>query len=572
MSNSTSALDLRVTATESSPGVAEFKLNIDGQPCFDKTHVLNHTAENQRLFFYIWLNVYLKDVLLENIHAHHIQIHLHGKKNIVEAFIGQFNQVALYANNTLKFIHELSIDPKETENFDKILFLNASDHDRFADLHAICQKKSPERILYKSFDTGYDAKARAFVNPDYPPLANFINDLVQQKIKTVIAFNMFYLEALRKTQNLFGLVIFKYLGIRYINCDYDTYDLPVGGQYYKSLFQENKGPRLSISPHMNLEWDRMLGLNQITSMPVFRVFDKARPTVKLTPDFGVMVLSNSRVADLNPATIQFAARVLADFPDNDRYRHFEMWYYALRRHVITSQNFSDFEKIEINRRAWAFYLNGLSLLKFDVIASLNTKRKIAIFGDAGWQKVFPEYYQNRFLPKDEIKTEFQSGRWLYLLMNDNYSPHLANPVIYDAMTHDVPFLSFPSIALTESLSEFRKLEYRNAQELGALLETPALFEWSEVTSVLATIKNDMKIFGEELTQFVLTNKKDLPHFDKCARDAMAAANIELDLFMKNYLPLIEESIEVLMSRKGFGMTPKAQAYLEKPVFQKLLTQ
>jgi len=128
------------------------------------------------------------------------------------------------------------------------------------------------------------------------------------------------------------------------------------------------------------------------------------------------------------------------------------------------------QKIALHGKLMNIYFNGISLLKYEVIESLKTERQITLFGDEKWDELFPQYYQKRHLPKNELLTMLKSGKYLHIHVNEHFSYFEPNPVIMDALAHGLPYIGFPPVVNIDEQKGFNHLEYRNIKELNQLTE------------------------------------------------------------------------------------------------------
>ncbi len=352
------------------------------------------------------------------------------------------------------------------ENNDRILFFDVGENVNFQKIYRRGAELDAEKTLYFNFDPGFDPVERKWKKTG-PPMSveKFVRYVRQNRVKKIVSINHYLLEKYMD-QGVYIQAVFQFLGIDYIIVDLDNYDLVLQGYMYKKFYNTEEIERFSYT-QFHVFWDKYYDMTNVRRIGFPHEDKKHFSFQELDDDYDIVVMSNSRINDvlsmLNPIVF-----ILSRFKTGSFFEELGIWYYSLRHMILSTMDFTEFEKLNFNALLLRFAYNASQFIKYIVIDSIRTDREFEIYGDIGWQAIFPEYYRT-YLDRPEMDKVLSSGRTLNLLMNWQFSWLETSAVVFEALTYRVPFLNHPALMKTEQLSGLSGVEYNNARELNAKL-------------------------------------------------------------------------------------------------------
>jgi len=382
----------------------------------------------------------------------------------------KINNMIVFAYNLLKntndTLRRISDGKNITQSNENALFFNVGENVNFRKIYRNCLKKDPSRLRYLDFDPGFNPVERRWEKTP-PPMTvdEFVRYIQENRIRKIVSINHYLLEKYQD-QGIYILAVFKYIGLEYIIIDLDNYDLTLHGYLYKSYYNVEEFDRFSYA-EFHVFWDRYYGLSNVNRI-VFTHEDKKRFAFQeLDEDYHIVVMSNSRLNDvvsmLNPILF-----ILGEFKEGSFFEELALWYYSMRDMILSSMDLSEYERLNFNALLLRFAYNASQFIKYSVIDEIKTDRKIELYGDAGWQTLFPEYYLT-YLDRKGIDKVFSEGRSLNLLMNWQLTWLETSAVIFEALNYRVPFLNHPAIVKTEKLKAMSHIEYSAPADLNLKL-------------------------------------------------------------------------------------------------------
>ncbi|MCD4722131.1 MAG: hypothetical protein K8S13_20050 [Desulfobacula sp.] len=348
-----------------------------------------------------------------------------------------------------------------------VLFFNVDENVNFKKIYKNSAEIDSKHTKYLDFDPGFNPVERKWEKTP-PPLSveEFIQYIKENKIQKIVSINHYLLEKYLD-QGIYILALFKYLGLEYIIIDLDNYDQSSQGYLYKCFYNVDAFDRFSYA-EFHAFWDKYYGMANVNRI-VFAHEDKSGFSFQeIDEDYNIVIMSNSRIQDvvsmLNPI-----AFVLGHFTEGSFFEELALWYYSLRHMILSAMDFNEYERLNYNALLLRFAYNASQFVKYIVIDSIETERKIELYGDAGWTMVFPEHYKT-YLDRQGIDNVFSKGRSLNLLMNWQLSWLETSAVIFEALNYRVPFLNHPAIAKTSSLKGMSHIEYHTPVDLNQKLD------------------------------------------------------------------------------------------------------
>lgn len=347
------------------------------------------------------------------------------------------------------------------------LFFNVDENPNFNKVYQKSHDLDPGKTRYKNMNSGFNAVERKWEQTPPPMMLDeFVNYIQENKIKKIVSINHYLLEKYME-HGVYILSFFKYLGIEYIIVDLDNYDLSIQGYLFKQFYNVKAFQRFSYA-QFHVVWDKYY---EMTNTNRIAMIHKGRENFEFTTladDYVIAVTSNSRINDvismLNPIVF-----ILSHFKEDSFFEEFELWYYSLRHLILNVMDLNEYERLYYNALLLKFAYAALQFLKYDVIDSIESSRKIEVYGDIGWQALFPDLYVS-YLDQQGMTDLFKNGRAMNLLMNWQLTWFETSAAIFNALNHRVPFLNHPALVKTDKLKGMSSFEYHNPSDLNQKLD------------------------------------------------------------------------------------------------------
>lgn len=364
----------------------------------------------------------------------------------------------------LEFINSRNIAKSHAHTY----FYSPDDHPHLKAIANAIQETAESKIFYEPFFTGWNALERRWGPSNCLPIRELIRLLIEKKVKRFVSVNHYYISS-QMSRNEFILPLFKLLGIEYVTYYADPPDGNLS-PIEVSAYQVDGVCSYETAAHLHRDWDQ---INQIknskphaTAYFLKRVYE---PT-PLENNFDILIASHSRIQETKGGLAGLLYIFETSTKDDNLFDDFQIWFMSMRRLLLHHAGLSRPMIETAGQIVYQAYVNGISFLKFLVIDGLKTSRAIRLYGDTGWARLFPNYYQNAYL-NDQTYSQFCASRkYMPLLMNASINYLDANPVIHKAIDQGVPYLAFPATVRTADFEGFRPLEYRNLNELNTAIE------------------------------------------------------------------------------------------------------
>lgn len=378
----------------------------------------------------------------------------------------RFGKIVEFCGNCLRITNGIIVKyaglKNVAEKHDKLLFYNIDGNVNLKNFYEQLDQKNSDNHLYMNFKSGFNGKTRQWEKTDPPfTVDEFLNLVQTEKIKKIISLNHYLLEKYFG-QGIYILAVFKYIGVEYVIFDHDPWDQTPFGYLTKSFYNCESFDRFSYS-YFHKHWDKYYGLKNVNHVAFINKYPKQFSLDQLPDDYNIVIMTNARMPEvisfLNPMLF-----LLSHFKSDSFFEEVELWYYSLRYMILNIMDFNEFERLHYNSLLLKFVYSISQFIKYDVIGSIKTDRKVQLYGDNAWTHIFPEIY-NTYLDRRGIDKLFSKKTSLYLLMNWQTTWLESSGVTYESMSYQIPFLNHPALAKTSELQALSKIEYRNPTDL-----------------------------------------------------------------------------------------------------------
>ncbi len=381
-----------------------------------------------------------------------------------------------------------------------ILFFNVDENPRGIEIHRALEGMAKPELHYENMTSGFNAMTRQWEESPAPyPLDELLTMLEKKRVGRIISANHYLLEKYLNTQGIFLPAVLGALGVEYVIYDNDPYDAAPMGYLAKAFFHPRGTPRFSLS-FFHRYWDQTLDLESVE----YRAYPQnyVREQVDAPPlseGFKILILSQSRLANIEQSLLAVLFWLDQMNPAN-LFNEVQLSYLALRHLILNEFELPLFRRAHYNTLIHSLFYNAMNLLKYEVIEQIEARDRIELYGDQGWETVFPEYYRGH-LDNQGVDEVFDRGDQLYLLLNHVTTYFDASGPLYDALKRGVPFVGFPCTARPAVYGAMAEIEYRSAAELNRHLDQGAsAFFQPEVQWALSALKLDLDLSSQLLFQ------------------------------------------------------------------------
>jgi len=463
------------------------------------------------------------------------------------------------------------------ENHDGILFFGVDQpvlevDSRFGHLYKRLEKFNTEKKLYYlNMKSGFNPVLRKWEDIDVPmPVQDLIQYVMDNKIQKIYSGNHYLLEKYLFKQQVDFISICNALGVEYIIIDNDPYDQTVNGYLIKNVFNCINFKRLSFDA-LNQYWDEKYGMDNISYVVVPQKYFVEKKMNKLNPGYGVVVMSNSRIQNVKsmlPSILFFLEHI-----DNDKIiLESCKWFYAVRYLILEVMNLHEFQRLALNTALFNFFYAVTNFVKYITLDEIDPDYSLEIYGDVGWEQLFPDKYQ-RFLSHEEMETVLSSSDKLYLLLNWQMSWLSASGPIFDAVSRRVPFLSYPAMVHTSDLKGMETIEYHNSIQLNAKIQN--INDSIQDPQLNQSIRFLVDRYNESMddTAGVILSDTPMEQFQGEYGKQRIQHNQLLEKKVKNYIDqkelFIRESFSALF-KQSVPFDMKQSKYINKGFVQRLI--
>ncbi len=370
------------------------------------------------------------------------------------------DRIVVNTNNFLKRIVGLK---NMAEGYKNILFYDLESDERSKFLYEDIKTYSSNKVEYKTFNPGFNPVKRKWEKAELPQtLESLINYIKENEISKIVSINQYLLENYLNCTGVYLIGVLHFLSIEYIIYDYDEYSQGICGYMRKDFFNCDKFSRISHTC-WHETFDQRLKLHNIHYSIIPQNFSDENPTEPLRNDYNLIVLSHCRLKAVK-SMLRPILFFLDLFDNSNLLANFQLWYCSLFYMIQHIMKLDEFQVHHYNRILTTFFYHLTNFLKYEIVSQLVTERNIFIYGDEGWQEIFPQYYQG-YINTDEKMGLIKSGQYLFLLMNWSALYTSTNGPVYDAVSYRMPFINYPVFVKTPELEGLKHIEYENFDDL-----------------------------------------------------------------------------------------------------------
>lgn len=445
----------------------------------------------------------LKPLFLDLMPVNNLEVRI-GQELMQEKYSGfkpYLLQIASTLNNTNKLLQDIDDQQIDFGHHNNTLIYNLDGHFYLENVYKEIKEKN--RAFYQTFTTGWNSTKRQL---DSPPQvmtpSELFNFIKENEIGRIVSINLYYLEAIFDYHCVYLLALLARLGVEYNTVDWDIYAINKMLGVNKLCFHASQFKRYDIFPSIQKSWNEKFNLANTAYHPGQALREERQSLQPLNDNYQILCAANSRLANFRePMQLE---KVLAafDFCEEDNLFHdFQFWFHAISLFLIRDVEAPPLEKFKLRAQLIKVHFDGISLLKYEALNGISSERPVNLYGDEEWQFIFPQYYQGKYLPKEEVVAKIRSGDYLHLQLNNIFSYPEAHSVISEALSLHRPYLGFPAVVKTPALEGFEGLEYNNIAQLNHRLDNiNSVIEGDKFRSSLRAHSKNMAVCWKEFCE------------------------------------------------------------------------
>ncbi|MCK4332438.1 MAG: hypothetical protein KAV40_02540 [Thermoplasmatales archaeon] len=545
------------------------KLNINNDLSWHEIKINYEKIDIKILLFY-WLLNSAKSIFFGMPFE---KINFVCSKDIFEIHGGIINRFGAIVENTNDLIKQYGHLKGIADNSKKVLFFNVGHNLRYKSMYKMLHRSETVDVLYMNMDPGFNQLTRTWEDRDVPlSLPELVNLIEKENIRKIISINHYLLDKYLEKTGVNLISLFWYLGVEYVIIDNDPPDLSPYGYLHKAFYNCNSFDRFSVLSLLNKYWDNKYRLENIHYVGLPQDYENNGDMRELKDNYAILVLTNSRLENVKPR-IKSIIYLLDHMNEGSVFTESLLWYMSLRHMILKIMKLDEFEMLHYNSRLHMLSYTIAQFLKYEVIENIDTERRIEVYGDVGWETVFPEYYK-KLLDNEEINELFSQNNHLYLLLNCSYSYLDASGPVYDAIRKNVPFINMPPLVKTSSFEGFRHIEYTNREELNDLIENiREIFDNKELNNSIRLYRNVLESSTNEIERKVLGNgyaQFGQAQFHKLSMDHKVMLDQMIEEYIDRNEPFLRETFRVLFLGESVQYDISKSRYFNRKYVQRIL--
>lgn len=496
--------NLEIAITGSADHVAT-AISINGK---ESRCTFNVNALSREMISYLnyWILSSFKETIFNQMPFNNVFIYcdvepahsnLHAILHSIRDYI---NSVITQTNNAFTRYEAMK---NTAQNHQTILFYTYNSDMRLRSVYEYCKSRYPVKIFLKTYPSGWNSIKRTWEKTDYKfTIDDLVNLIGEKQIKRIVLTNYYVYETFLREYDIYLPAFLEFIGVEDISVDADLAEIAPNGTMVRSLFTRSFS-RLSPFPYMNAYWDKKYRFGNVHYVPVVQHYERDFTPIELEDDYSVLVLSNSRLEITKPF-LPLILFLLDNMQEECIFQEINLWFLSLRKVLLRSNYLDDYTKSKYCMIIFQLFYSTLNFLKYEIIDSVDCTHTLLIYGDSGWDRVFPEYYQSKHLDSDEIKQLHQEKRYLYLLMANVFSYLEVGGPIADALSQNLPFINYSALSKTKDFNGFRHIEYNNKVELNHLIKNiQEVYKNKELYASLGITKEILIASQSDMTDYIV---------------------------------------------------------------------
>jgi hypothetical protein len=462
------------------------------------------------------------------------------------------------------------------QNFDNVLFYvwdTEIDGGRLGSIYKRYQNVYNGKIYKKVYPCGWNNDLRIWEDSGYRfSMEELLKCIIDNKIKKIVGINAFLIDEAMNYDSILLPVVLDYLGVEFVSVDVDPVEM-YSGQYRRVITQREDFTRFTVLPVLAREWDEMYNIKGINYTPIVQHYEfKSKKTMQIKDEYSVLVLSQSRINDVC-RVLNLILFLMDNFQSDCIYTEFQICFLAIRKMVLNARYINEYELNILGEYVHKLFYTMSQFLKYEVIDNIDTDRKVLIYGDKGWGKVFPQYFQNKYISSEEIEEIDLKNSHLHLLFHMNFNYLEAGGPVYDAIAKNRVFINFPAIVRLPQYEGFSVLEYRNKEDINRLINNVNTYFDNEKLKVSIEHYNNVMIDSEKnITENIFENTS-FPeggsiYWKECKESYMPMYK-KVDEYINSRPDFLNEIFDICLGKKSVNMDIKKSKYFEKSYIRAL---
>jgi len=386
-----------------------------------------------------------------------------------------------------------------------ILFYLFEESERVKNIYDHYRNRYPNRAFIHTYPSGWNFEKRIWEETGYQFSVGDLVTLVHEKsIKKFVLINYYFFEDMLKKEDVFIPAFLKYMGVECVSIDIDSAELAPNALMLRKLYS-NYFSRLSTTPLLNTYWDKLHENKSINYVPMVQHYQMKESWGALEEPYSVVILTNSRLRGVKNF-LPLILFLLDNVNDEAVFTEIELWYLSLRDLILNSRAIGEGKKMSYCMIVFQILYNASQFLKYEVIDWIETDRRVLLFGDEGWEVLFPHYYQGH-IGTEEIRRMYGENNHLYLLINNCFNYLDAGGPVHDAISNNLPFINRSPLVRTRLFEGMKCIEYSNKAQLNSLIdEAGTIYNLKELHETLQKYLKVMATAEDSIVENIFLDK------------------------------------------------------------------
>ncbi|NJD01661.1 MAG: hypothetical protein FIA99_03465 [Ruminiclostridium sp.] len=432
-------------------------------------------------------------------------------------------------------------------------------------------KNHPGKMFLKCYPNAWNNKLRRWEDTGYRlSITDLISDILKDKIGKIFSINNYLYELFLNWENIYLPWILKYFDIEFIGHDVDPMEL--GDMVLRRCAGHLEGmARFTVLPILAKEWDEHYKNKGIYYTPLLQHYNFAEEEFSLHEDYSVLVLSQSR-RDNVTSQLDLILYLL-DRINGNVFVDYQLWYLALRKIMFELFSADEINMIRGCKNLFQTMYHIAQFLKYEVIDSIKTDRRLLIYGDDGWDTVFPQYFKGIHLNAVQITELDRQKRHLHLLFHNSFSYLETGGPVFDAIARNRTFINYPALARTDVYQGFSSIEYTGGEDINRLIENIRdVYTGQDLLASIRAYKSVMKDFENNVVNYLMNGipypEDGGEYYRGCREHYILIDRLSEDYAVKN-ADFILESLGVLISGDAIPVDISKTKYYGRDYVQRL---
>ncbi len=461
-----------------------------------------------------------------------------------------------------------SIQRKSIDN-KKWLFVNVNDNARYKALADELKQRAADCMIYHNIQDGWDVTARKYTHAgSHTTVDTMLSWIQNDQITDIVSFNSYVCMQYLKKEGVFLPAILKAAHVNVHQFDNDVYDSFELGTLQKRTFHYGHMHRYIVPWVYEKDINHKLDLSPISSAVLPNAYDRpmSASTFQLRKITDVLVFSHSRI-QMVKQMLPLIVDVLSMLGEDDVLRRIMLWYLSLKQLVLEQMDIHSSESAVLLSRLYRLFYATCHFLKYVMIHSIGSA-DVKIYGDDGWQSIFPDQYQNAYLSKAQMSEVLDHPTVMRMIVSQSFHYFDGGP-ISDAISDAGMFISYPTLTYLDELSPLKQMEIDSPMHIDSLLQSlPDIAMQTDFQKAFSRLNNYYLCDMNATIERVYTGQSSYEgEIVNATLDQQLVAHVSD--FLTHHGSILQKSVQLIAHPETCGVDISKSPYANAPFLKAL---